>query len=198
MAEPESLLSEAWPLKDLFAAPLVATVDADVLASRRCVAFMREAGFEHATWPEALTRDSPDDVHWGRMRMVVFDYYRTASTGHLERVVVEVPLMAMFPLPLLHVTDAVFDFDVRIFSASQPVEAPVPSASTANNAADRRRPPRFMAMLARRTSREPEQPGLHIDANLRARIQMRPADLPAGILTMMNVMSEAVQGMNRR
>ncbi len=203
MADHATEFGQVVDLQYLFAAPLVAVIEADVLAAKEFVKFIKDEGFEKEHPGSGPAREPGSDVEdLGRLRTVVFFYQRLDSRGHKEWVEVSVPLLSLFPLPLLQVSHADFDFDVRIFDAVQERRPENPADLTRDPDHKERSPRslkpdryRFRAMLARRgpeTTRTDLAP--HLDANMRVKVAMRQADVPAGIATLLNVMGEAVHG----
>ena len=91
-------------LKDLISGPLVATIDADSMSTRRYLSYLYELAFDSYN---AATGEV------GNLRMLEFTY--TANDNGIPRQQrVSIPLMTLVPLPLLQVKEADFDFDIQI------------------------------------------------------------------------------------
>lgn len=203
---------QAIDLDYLFSAPLIAALDADFLAATRFIEYVRHYGFEQLTQGED-EHSTQGVAHFGRLRMVHFFYRRPITHTEpeyrvdYETVTIDIPLLSMLPLPLLQVSDAQFDFDVLILGAlALPVPEEIPRLrDNARDAAEAETadevllpyPYKFRAMLAQGVRpangvSEVGQP--QVSANMKVRINMRQADIPAGISALFNIMGDAVQG----
>jgi hypothetical protein len=203
---------QAIDLDYLFSAPLIATIDADFLAATRFIEYVRRYGFKQLPHGDD-EHSTQGDAHFGRLRMVHFFYRRPIThtepeySVDYETVTVDIPLLSILPLPLLQVSDAQFDFDVLILGAlAPPLPEKIPRLrDNAKDAAQAETadevlspyPYKFRAMLAQGARpaegvREVSQP--QVSANMKVRINMRQADVPAGISALFNIMGDALQG----
>jgi hypothetical protein len=186
----ETKYLQIFSLTDLISAPLIATVEGDFYAAERFVTYLRKYGFE------------PPDVgkpwDFGKLRMVVFQY-RTMD-GWME---MQIPLISLIPLPLLSVSDASFEYNLKILGLISPA-GPNPTSSRDPKSLMQRplgesvEPKKIMgtfAPLRRQTEAQEETPTFV--ANMDIKIQMRQSDLPAGIAAMLNVVQSAVEGTTR-
>ncbi len=100
-------------LQDIFAAPILAVIKANVAAAREFVAFMQAVGFDRSS--------SDPNQMWGNLSMVTFSYEE--ARGGLEppiKRLYSVPVLSLIPLPLLEVKDASFEYGVRLIAAFKP------------------------------------------------------------------------------
>lgn len=171
-------------LQDIFSAPIVAVVKADVMAAREFVDFIEKYGFIHPPG------GSPETL--GELRMITFSY---EQPGHDNRPVTRffsIPALSLIPLPLLEVKTATFDFGVRIIEA---VERPTAQRVRILAGEPPAHPElRWRGMLARGRSTDVEEtiPDLspHLEANINVRVAVGLADIPAGIRNLLAVMGE--------
>ena len=91
-------------LKDLISGPLVATIDADSMSTRRYLSYLYELAFDSY---------NPETGEVGNLRMLEFTY-NVQDNGTQRQQRVSIPLMTLVPLPLLQVKEADFDFDIQI------------------------------------------------------------------------------------
>ena len=185
--ETETKYLQIFSLTDLISAPLIATVQGDFYAAERFVTYLRKYGFEE---PEA-----GKEWDFGKLRMVVFQY-RTAD-GWME---MQIPLISLIPLPLLSVSDADFQYNLRIMGLIAPTSSPTrdPDRRQAAPLGVPVEPRQIMgafAPLQRQSPVQEETPTLV--ANMDIKIRMRQSDLPAGIAAMLNVVQSAVEGTSR-
>ena len=94
-------------LKDLISGPLVATIDADSMSTRRYLSYLYELAFDSY---------NPETGEVGNLRMLEFTY-NVQDNGTQRQQRVSIPLMTLVPLPLLQVKEADFDFDIQIIDA---------------------------------------------------------------------------------
>ena len=121
-----TITTQISDLKKIIAAPLVATVQADVYAAIAFVKFIEKYGFEkNSTITKTLIEKGFDAVadnsngtsQLGKLKMVTFYYdYEVIEDGKpVVRIVrVTIPFLSLVPLPLLQVNDAEYRFDIRI------------------------------------------------------------------------------------
>lgn len=200
---------EALHLYQLIGAPLLAVVQAEAQAAQVSADFIRRTGFMPsaapmpAAAPDALAPDgadvadpaSPahvDDV--GQLRIAEFQIDRHAADGSPRPVVARVPVLSMFPIPLLQVKHAEFEFDIRVLTRV-PLEDPRPGdddarlrvpSSTDYLSKDRVELKGFLSG-ARGGAGEKST-----ESTIKVRVRMEQSDLPAGISQLMTMMSESV------
>jgi hypothetical protein len=197
-------------LSDLLSAPLVSTVEADMLTVRKFMEFLHEFGFTRRDSPGTNpARDSSSpNTDFGQLRMLSFDYMQPQSNGSTQPMRLRVPALTMVPLPLLQVTEADFDFSLRIVSAARqaaplPGPGPRPSSGEVPSSKPLMDPNRyrFKAMLASGPPQAPgdsrKAPGPSLELNLKVHVKMRHADLPTGVSSMLQLLTEAIHRESR-
>ena len=172
--------SQVMELQQLIAGPLVSTIEADALSSRRYYDMLQLIAFEDANEGDTTVK---------RLRMLKFSYLETNVSGSRTKVVC-IPLVTLLPLPLLQIQEADFD---SVSSSSDDsfdygkgrIDKGSPSAS----------PFRLRASLAPRggsgsLSGKSEQ---QLSANMKVHIKMRQADVPAGLSNMLRLTASNLQ-----
>src|SRR5262252_10603808 len=108
--------AEAMHLYQLIGAPLLAVVQAEAQAAQTSADFIKRVGF---------TGDSADDPtkdllqhggNIGDLKMAEFTLQRPDVTGKVQPVDVKIPVLSLFPVPLLQIKDAEFTFAIRILT----------------------------------------------------------------------------------
>ena len=174
-------VSNIFTLEQLFTIPLEAVVKANAYAAQSAIDIIRKYGFINA----------PHGDSWGKIRFVEFSYEYNEN-GQLKTMIIKIPMLSLIPIPLLEVKKAVFDFGVKIIdytnnqatgeSSDTPpfptVHAMIVPVNKDNN---------VVTLL--------DQPSL--TANLNVHVEMEKADLPAGILQMINLGQQATQGQTK-
>lgn len=181
--KPTTVASQVMELRQLIAAPLLATVDADAAASRRYLECLCAVAFESY---------DPRTGRAGSMRMLRFECRDRAPAGGRKRRI-EVPLLSLVPLPLLHVQEADFDFRIDIVEAvaaretehfSLRKERVVRSETTDEW--------RLRAALAPQESTTARQSERQLTANMKVHIRMASAPMPGGTARLLNWMTQAM------
>lgn len=96
--------SQVMELKQLIAGPLVATIEADALSSQKYLDYLMQVTFESY---------NPATGETGKIRTLTFSYTENDNGTEVKRTV-SIPLITLVPLPLLHIEEADFDFDIKI------------------------------------------------------------------------------------
>ncbi|MCP3961756.1 MAG: DUF2589 domain-containing protein [bacterium] len=179
-------------LGHLVGAPLLATIKADFLAAKRSARYIEHYGFEKGPGvpPSAADREL------GRLKMVVFEYDQADPGGKRVRQRIKLPKLSLIPLPLLQVKDADFRFDIRV---TPPPPEKVPTSylplDPEQEISDLTEPERFrwMGTLAPAAPLQEEKGAFspYLQANMRFNIKAQQADLPEGILKLLNLMGNA-------
>ena len=99
--------SQVMELQQLIAGPLVSTIEADALSSRRYYDMLQLIAFEDRNEGDTTVK---------QLRMLKFSYLETNAGGNRSKVV-SIPLVTLLPLPLLQIQEADFDFDINILDA---------------------------------------------------------------------------------
>ncbi len=179
-------------LKGLFGAPLIATVDADLMAARQFVEFIEEYGFEPVEDNAPVSDDQLSQVsgnnHFGKLRMITFRYETKDLSGNTKYSVIHIPAISLVPLPILQVSDASFDFDVRILASTSSQPEDLFGTETEE---DDVQDYDIKATLSPNSSNS-DGGSMSLSANMKVNINMRQADIPSGISTIINVMDQSV------
>ncbi|WP_315766951.1 MULTISPECIES: DUF2589 domain-containing protein [unclassified Bradyrhizobium] len=174
-------------LQDIFAAPILAVIKANVAAAREFVAFIEAVGFVRSA--------SDPSQMLGELRMVTFSYEDAGARQPAAKRLFSVPVLSLIPLPLLEVKDASFDFGVRLIAAYDPLLDRSPPSLPVPGNEDDPLDVSWRAMLATGwppARGEEVRPDLapHLDANVGVRLNVGQADVPAGIQNMIALLGE--------
>jgi hypothetical protein len=188
-------------LASLIGAPLVAVIEADSMTAVKFLKFIERYGFEQIDPSDVV---QPSIVPFGRLKTVEFTYVQRSLDGSQETVTMSIPLLSLVPLPLLQISDAEFEFDIRVVDAVSEDDSFPPLNGTPTTPTDTATVSpiapevthRFRAMLARRAPNAQSETAPTLDANMVVKVNMQRADVPAGIAALLNTMGEAVQGYN--
>lgn len=182
-----SVNSQVMELQQLIAGPLVSTIEADTLSSRRYLEMLQLIAFEDVTEGDRNIR---------RLRTLKFAYQETNVNGYRNKVV-SIPLVTLLPLPLLQIKEADFDFDINILDAvsSGTVESFDYGEGKIEKNNENRRPFRLRASLAPKSgsgsySDKSEQ---QLSANMKVHVKMRQADMPAGLSNLLRLTAGNLQ-----
>lgn len=182
-----SVNSQVMELQQLIAGPLVSTIEADTLSSRRYLEMLQLIAFEDVTEGDRNIR---------RLRTLKFAYQETNVNGYRNKVV-SIPLVTLLPLPLLQIKEADFDFDINILDAvsSGTVESFDYGEGKIEQNNENRRPFRLRASLAPKSgsgsySDKSEQ---LLSANMKVHVKMRQADMPAGLSNLLRLTAGNLQ-----
>lgn len=203
MADVTTITTQISDLKNIIAAPLVATVQADVYAAVAFVKFIEEYGFEKSDTISTRITDKGFDVnedtsHLGKLKMVTFYYdYEVIEDGKpvVRMVRVTIPFLSLVPLPLLQVNDAEYRFDIRITGvySSEVIPADGSPPSLLRSSSVNEEPlPRVLATYTPFTAdNQVNAMAPSMVANMRIKINVRQGDIPAGISSMLNIISDS-------
>lgn len=177
-----STSSQVMELHQLIAAPLLATVDADSLAARRYLDYLCTVAFE--SYDRQTGRMGP-------LRMLRFSYNSNDASGSRKRQVA-VPMLSLVPLPLLHVQEADFDFDIHIMDAVSTRREEQFSFKEGKAVAPAEDAPgdglRIRASLAPQQSGGREATSRHsLMANMKVHVKMGQAGMPGGLAKLLNL-----------
>jgi hypothetical protein len=179
--------SQVMELQQLIAGPLVSTIEADALSSRRYYDMLQLIAFEDRNEGDTTVK---------QLRMLKFSYLETNAGGNRSKVV-SIPLVTLLPLPLLQIQEADFDFDINILDAVSSssddsfdygkgrIDKGSPAAS----------PFRLRASLASKggTGSYSEKSEQQLSANMKVHVKMRQADVPAGLSNMLRLTASNLQ-----
>ena len=179
----------ALSLYQLMGAPLQALVEGESNAAFATAKFIKEVGFWHN--PE---RRAPEGIEeFGDLRMVTFRHDRIDADGKKRAFKVQVPLLSLVPIPALQIKDADLEFFVRIVDDPK-VSEKIASKGTENKFCLREGsapPQRELKGRFGRVQHDVSRKGA-LDMQIRVRIKMEQADVPAGLGRLFNLMAENV------
>lgn len=182
-----TISSHVLELHELIAAPLVATIDADTLVAKRYLEFIQEAAFEKS--------DDKDPNHIGALKVITFTYNQADINGTKAKQV-SIPVISLITLPLLQIKEAGFDFDIKIVDAVSDASTtrfqfnpdqspPQTPASNVNNI-------KLRASIAPKSSVS-QQKNNSMVANMKVKIIMQQADMPAGMSNLLHLTASNMQ-----
>lgn len=178
----ERVASRVMELKELVAAPLVATIEADALSAGRYMDYLMRMTFEGY------------DANTGKgtaLRMLSFEHRLGGVGGNGVRTV-SIPMVTMMPLPLLQVQEADFDFDIHVVEASSEKKrryfslekGTVKGGETEN--ADVSLKVALTTPLTAGDGVSVKKSVGGIGANMKVHVKMRQADMPGGVSLLLN------------
>lgn len=174
-------------LRQLIAGPLIATIEADALSAQKYLDYLMHMAFD---------RYDPRTGETGKLRTMTFTYDEQDLNGPQKKRI-SIPILTLVPLPLLQVREADFDFGVKILDAqSEQIEERFPIRG-GGNAPEQQDPGTFRmrALLApwqaAGTSGGELQQSL--SANMKVRVRMRQADMPAGLSSLLHLTANNLQ-----
>lgn len=179
--------SQVMELQQLIAGPLIATIDADSLSARRYLDYLFEIAFESYDRKTGKT---------GKLRMLTFSHNGT-DVNNRRKQQVSIPMLALVPLPLLHVKEAEFDFDIKILDALNEQQEETFSIeegktlSPADNEPNRAF--KMRASLAPKQGSENSSVQQGLSANMKVHIRMQQADMPGGLANLLQMTANNVQ-----
>ena len=180
--------SQVMELQQLIAAPLIATIEADSLSSQRYLDYLMKISFESY---------DPATGRTGKIRMLTFSY-NSQDINETKKQSVSIPLFTLVPLPLLQIQEADFDFDIKIldaFSVSEEEkfslekgEATVAPKSGGGGF-------KMRASLAPKQGDGSQSKNVEqsISANMKVKVKMKQADVPAGLSNLLHLAASNVQ-----
>lgn len=180
--------SQVMELQQLIAGPLIATIEADALSAQKYLDYVMRVAFESY---------NPETGDTGKLRMMTFTYNEQDVNGLPHKRTVSIPLLTLVPLPLLHVEEADFDFDIKILDALSESINEKFSIEEGTSVANRPEVTGFRL----RASLAPKQGGFShsgdlqqsLSANMKVKVKMRPADMPAGLSNLLHLTANNVQ-----
>lgn len=180
--------SQVMELKDIISGPLVATIDADSISTRRYLSYLLELAFESY---------DKETGKVGKLRMLEFTYNTYDVNGsHTQQV--NIPLLTLVPLPLLQVKEADFDFDIQIVDALKTDKSETfslkkgASVKEKNNASEGVKLRVSMAQgctdgnVGQNTQRS-------MTANMKVKVKMQQADMPGGLANLLHLTTSNFQ-----
>lgn len=176
-------------LKDLISGPLVATIDADTISTRRYLSYLYELAFESY---------DPTTGKVGKLRALEFNY-RTSDSFGVHNQKVSIPLLTLVPLPLLQVKEADFDFDIQIIdavsadkNATFSLKSPEIASATQDDASEGLRLRVSMA-ASNIEAGEDVKRRQGLSANMKVKVKMQQADMPGGLSNLLSLTTNSLQ-----
>lgn len=181
----QTVSSQVMELQQLIAGPLIATIEADSLSSQRYLDYLMKIAFESY---------DPVTGKTGKIRMLTFNYYNQDVNGKREQSV-SIPVLTLVPLPLLQVQEADFDFDIKILDALSQTDEERFSLEEGKSE------PRSGGGFKLRASLAPKQGESNstsnvqqsLSANMKVKVKMRQADMPAGLSNLLHLAASNMQ-----
>lgn len=171
-------------LKDLISGPLVATIDADSISSRRYLNYLFELAFDSY---------DKDTGKVGELRTLEFKY-KSQDAGGTHYQSIKIPILTLVPLPLLQVKEANFDFNIQIIDA---ISTDSKGTFSLKNKAGSTNSDTSMydeGIKLRVTMAERKADGSlrssskqSLAANMKVNVKMEQADMPAGLLNLLHL-----------
>lgn len=174
-------------LQQLIAAPLIATIEADSLSSQKYLDYLMKIAFESY---------DPVTGKTGEIRMLTFNYNNQDANGKKMQSV-SIPVLTLVPLPLLHVQEADFDFDIKILDALSQTHEEKFSMEKGNSMSGQQETNgfRLRASLAPRQGQSGNSIHMQqsLSSNMKIKVKMRQADMPAGLSNLLHLTASNVQ-----
>ncbi|MDR2814509.1 MAG: DUF2589 domain-containing protein [Prevotellaceae bacterium] len=166
--------SHVLELKQLIAAPLIATLEADAMTTQGYVDFLRTVAFE-----------SDEKGGLGKLRTFTFQYDQSDKGGKTSKKV-EIPVISLVPIPLLQVREATFDFDIKILdSVTEQSEQQFSFEGEPEQPKEGKTA--FRAALAPQSGKSSETKDSSLTANMKMHVVMQQADMPAGLANLLSL-----------
>ena len=177
--------SQIMELKDLISAPLVATIDADSISSRRYLSYVLEFAFEDY---------DPQTGTVGDIRYLEFSYQNATIEGTKTQTI-KIPVLTLIPLPLLQVKEACFDFDIQIIDAVSTDENATfcmrrtgqSDTEDTQDKGDEGLKLRVVMAPATTTNSKKSFSSRSLNANMKVNVKMQQADMPGGLMKFLNL-----------
>lgn len=172
--------SQVLELQQLIAAPLISTIEADAMSARKYLDFLMKFAFESF---------DPATGHTGPLRLVIFSYMEQDAYGTTHQREVRIPLLTLIPLPLLHIEEADFDFDIKIIDAitEKTEETFSFENGTMEDTGTKSPGMKMRASLAARSGKLEGELQQSLAANMKVRVRMRPSDMPSGLSNILHL-----------
>lgn len=173
-------------LKDLISGPLVATIDADSMSTRRYLQYFYELAFE------SYNRKTGEA---GKLRMLEFTYSEQEN-GTSKQKCVSIPLLTLVPLPLLQIKEADFDFDIQIIDALSADKNSTFSLKGKDDSDDS--VPEGIKLRASLAASNIEgnmekKARQGLAANMKVKVKMQQADMPGGLSNLLSLATHNLQ-----
>jgi hypothetical protein len=201
----------AQSLYELIGAPLMALVEAESQAAKATANFIKEMGFkEDASAIESSASEGPEPhMDFGDLKMVTFRSQKRGADGKLRSFKVEVPLLSLLPVPALQIKDAELEFFAKIVEfpkisqravekGAEEAESDERDKTAAEDTAARKYslhqlPGRDLkASFGTDYAGDPASRQRRMDMQIKIKIKMEQADIPAGLGSLFNLMQHNI------
>jgi hypothetical protein len=198
---------EALNLYKLIGAPLLAVVQAEAQAAQVSADFIKEVGFESppplpagaTPGTVASAQSLQDGGPLGNLKIASFGHKVRGIDGVTRDHTVSVPVLSLYPIPLLQIKDAEFDFAIKVLDhVSKGPELPDQAAGPTSQSAN----PGLKEFLSQNRvelkgaiAREhtPDSTQHSSEMQLKVKIRMQQADIPVGLMKLFNLMDQTIQ-----
>ncbi len=170
----KQLNSQVMDLKQLIAAPLIATLEADAMTTQGYVNFLKEVAFE-----------AGEKGGLGRLRTFTFQYSQNDRNGKTLKKV-EIPVISLIPVPLLQIKEAAFDFDIKILDSVTEQSEKEFSFRKENEKPEEGKTA-IRAALAPQRGKSSGTKDSSLTANMKVHVVMQQADMPAGLANLLSL-----------
>jgi hypothetical protein len=188
---------EAMHLFQLIGAPLLAVVQAEAQAAQTSAEYIKRIGFQSAEPGTDEAKAAPslqDGGSFGDLKMAEFRIDRMAADGTPRPHTVRVPVLSLFPIPLLQVKDAHVEMDLRVLTrvplgdpGDDKAAAPPPAAASPDFLA-----PERVELKGFLSPSSPAGGSATNQAHIKMRVHMSQSDMPAGLIQLMRIMGDSV------
>ena len=200
---------EAMQLYQIIGAPLLAVVQAEVQAAQVSADFIKRVGFvsaqpqtgtgEPATGSQGtLTKGNlsagdgqalQDGGHVGDLKMAEFTIRRVdPASGASKPVLVSIPVLSLFPIPLLQVKHADFDYMIRIL-ARVPLQSDKDDVTLSGTPSKDYLAPDRVELKGLIAPANAEQTSA---MNIKVKVRMEQADIPLGVTKLFSLMDQTM------
>jgi len=190
---------EALHLFQILGAPMLAVIQAEAQAAQTSAEFIRRVGFQPRLGgsgdaaPADDHRTLQDGGELGDLKMAEFRIDRPGADGTPQALNVSMPVLSLFPIPLLQVKDAQFDFDLKVTTRVPLAERDDMSKDPPADLSSDFLSPSRVELKGFLTSPSKRNPGTASnEANIKVRVRIEQSDLPAGLVHLMRIMGDSV------
>lgn len=168
-------------LKDLIAAPLLATLEADAMTTAGYVKFLKEVAFE-----------ADEGGSLGKLRTFTFQYRQTEKGAKVLKSV-HIPVISLIPIPLLQIREATFDFDIKILdSVTEAAEHNYSFDGGNTQPDDGQGKTSIRAALSPQSGKSTETKDSSLAANMKVKVILQHADMPAGLASLLSLSAHSM------
>lgn len=184
-------ISNIFTFGKIIQIPVDAIIEANTKASTAILSFLKNFAFEPGNNPER-----PFDV--GKPKMLTFSY-RYNNNGVEQRMLVKIPILSLVTIPLLKINKAKFDMGINVLNhvtifSDSPLIAEDTTKQINTETLVMLGPLERKRLSKENKDHENFEYSSTIKTNMQASIEIESADLPAGILQMLNLMQEVTTG----